>query len=374
MALDLSNAVHYHLGKFPPPLLNYARLIPKLLAATDALARYDQMLISMHNSEIFLAPLRGQEAVISSRMEGTISTLDEILQLQAEFGDDDAGAATEFRADVIETSLYRRALNTAQRQLEEGRPLSESLIKSIHRQLLSFGRGANKAPGEYKREQNYIGERGNRKVSFVPVAPEHLASGMEALFKLADDDKVPVLLRTALAHAEFESLHPFEDGNGRVGRMLITLMLWRDKAISAPHFYVSRFFEDHKDEYLQRLRQVSSEDDWDGWCEFFLEGVAQQAVQNLEVAQSIRGFYEEMKPRFIALLSSKFAVAALDYLFTYPLFSNSRFTRAANIPSQTAARFTRVLLQEGLLQPVIEASGRRSAVYRFEPLMQLVRV
>jgi Fic family protein len=374
MALDVSKAVHYHLGKFPPPRIDYARLMPGLLAATAALARYDQMLRGMHNSEIFLAPLRGQEAVISSRMEGTISTLDEILQLQAEFDDDDEGAASEFRIDVIETALYRRALNTAQRQLEEGRPLSESLVNSIHRHLLSFGRGASKSPGEYKREQNYIGESGNRKVSFVPIAPEHLASGMEALFKLADDQATPVLLRTALAHAEFESLHPFEDGNGRVGRMLITLMLWRGDAISAPHFYISRYFEDHKDEYLDRLREVSAHDDWDGWCEFFMAAVAQQAVRNLEVAQDIRDFYEDMKLRFINVLSSKYAVAALDYLFTYPVFSNSRFTSKAGIPSQTAARFTRVLLQEGLLQTVSEAAGRRPAVYRFEPLMERVRV
>lgn len=374
MILDTSNAIHYHLGKFPPLQLDYARLMPGLLAATAALARYDQMLRSMHNSEIFLAPLRGQEAVISSRMEGTISTLDEILQLQAEFDDDDEGAASEYRVDVIETALYRRALNTAQRQLEEGHPLSESLVKSIHRQLLSFGRGAKKAPGEYKREQNYIGERSNRKVSFVPIAPEHLASGMEALFKLTGDEAMPVLLRTALAHAEFESLHPFEDGNGRVGRMLISLMLWRGDAISAPHFYISRYFEDHKDEYLDRLRRVSELNDWDGWCEFFMSAVAQQAVGNLEVAQNISDFYEDMKSRLIDLLSSKYAVAALDYLFTYPVFSNSRFTSKAGIPSQTAARFTRVLLQEGLLQTVTEAAGRRSAVYRFEPLMERVRV
>lgn len=374
MAIDLSQAVTYHLGKFPPSGLDYARLMPGLLDATAALARYDQMLRGMHNSEIFLAPLRGQEAVISSRMEGTISTLDEILQLQAEFDDDDAGAASQYRADVIETALYRRALNTAQARLEQGQPLSESLLKSLHRQLLSFGRGANKSPGAYKHEQNYVGERGSRKVSFVPIAPEHLASGMEALFKLADDTAMPVLLRTALAHAEFEALHPFEDGNGRVGRMLITLMLWRDGVIGAPHFYISRYFEDHKDEYLDRLRAVSAQDDWNGWCEFFLAAVAQQATRNLEMAQSIRDFYEEMKPRFSELLASKHAVAALDYLFTYPVFGNSRFTRSAGIPAQTAARFTRVLLQAGLLQPVIEASGRRSAIYRFEPLMQKVRV
>lgn len=374
MSLDTSEAVHYHLGKFPPPPLDYGPLLPGLLAATDALARYDQMLSGMHNSEIFLAPLRGQEAVISSRMEGTISTLDEILQMQAEFDEDDEGAAAEYRIDVIETALYRRALNTAQRQIEEGHPLSQSLVKSIHRQLLSFGRGAKKSPGEYKHEQNYVGVRGSRKVSFVPISPEQLPGGMDALFTLAADQAMPVLLRTALAHAEFESLHPFEDGNGRVGRMLITLMLWRGGAIRAPHFYISSYFEDHKDEYIERLRSVSAADDWNGWCRFFLDAVAQQAVRNLEVAQSIRELYDDMKVRFTALLSSKYAVAALDHLFTYPVFGNSRFTTRSGIPPQTAARFTRVLLQEGLLQTVIEAAGRRSAVYRFEPLMERVRV
>lgn len=373
MTLDTRNAVHYHQGQFPPTL-DPGRLVPGLLAATDALARYDQMLRGMHNSEVFLAPLRGQEAVVSSRMEGTISTMDEILQLEAEFGEDDAGAATEYRSDVIETLLYRRALNTAQRQLEEGRPLSESLVRSIHQQLLSFGRGATRSPGRYKREQNYIGERGNRMVSFVPAAPEHLAGGMEALFRLIDEERMPILLRAALAHAEFEALHPFEDGNGRVGRMLITLMLWRGGAIAAPHFYISRYFEDHKDEYIGRLRDVSAKGDWEGWCAFFLDAVRQQAAWNLRVTLEIRDCYEAMKLRFAELLASKYSVATLDYLFANPVFSNSRFTRSAGIPTATASRFTRILLKERLLETVREAAGRRSAIYRFEPLMEKVRV
>jgi Fic family protein len=374
MSLDLSKAVHYHAGQFPPARLDYGPMLPAMLAATDALARYDQMLQGMHNSKIFLAPLREQEAVVSSRMEGTISTMDEILQLEAEFGDDEEGAAREFRSDVFETLLYRRALTTAQRQLEEGRPFSESLIKSMHQQLLSFGRGAAKSPGQYKQEQNYIGEKGSRVVNFVPVAPEQLASGLEALFRLAEDENMGILLRTALAHAEFEALHPFKDGNGRVGRMLVTLMLWRGGAISAPHFYISRYFEDHKDEYIGRLRDVSAAGDWQGWCTFFFTAVAEQAIRNLQIAQEIRDCYEEMKLRFAELLASKHAVAALDYLFTRPVFSNSRFTREAGIPVPTAGRFTRELLAEGLLQTVRKASGRRSAIYRFEPLMEKVRV
>ncbi|TGG92910.1 Fic family protein [Natronospirillum operosum] len=375
MTLDLSKAVHYHTGQFPPAGLNYEAILQPMLEATDALARYDQMLQAMHNSEIFLAPLRGQEAVVSSRMEGTISTMDEILQLEAEFGDDDDdGAVREFRSDVLETALYRRAMTTAQRQLEQGHPLSEALIRGMHQQLLSFGRGARKSPGRYKQEQNYVGEKGSRAVSFVPVSPEQLPGGMEALFSLIEDKAMPILMRTALAHAEFEALHPFEDGNGRVGRMLITLMLWRGGAISAPHFYISRYFEDHKDDYIGGLRNVSSTGDWLNWCGFFFTAVAEQARENLEVAQDIRDCYEDMKSRFADLLASKYSVAALDYLFTRPIFSNSRFTRDAGIPAQTAGRFTRALLAEGMLETVREASGRRSAIYRFEPLMEKVRV
>lgn len=373
MPLDLSQAVHYHSGQFPPQGLDYQRLMPSLLSATAALARYDQMLRGLHNSELFLAPLRGQEAVVSSRMEGTISTLDEILQVEAEFGEDDAGAAQEFRSDAIETVLYRRALNTAQAQLEQGQGLSESLLKSLHHQLLSFGRGAKKAPGLYKRQQNYIGQAAHRAISFVPIAPEHLVGGMQALFALMNDEAVPVLLRTALAHAEFEALHPFEDGNGRLGRMLITLMLWQGGAIAAPHFYVSRYLEDHKGEYLDRLQAVSAQNDWGGWCQFFFGAVEQQAVANLAAAQDIQALYAEMKERFASVLASQYAIAALDYLFTNPVFANSRFTREAGIPPQTAARFSRVLLQEGLLQVAREASGQRSAIYRFEPLMEKVR-
>ncbi len=373
MQLDTSKAVSYHDGLFPPAGLDYARLMVPLLAATDALARYDQMLKGMHNSEVFLAPLRSQEAVISSRMEGTISTMDEILLLEAEYGDE-VNAGTEARADGLETYLYQRSLRTAQNAMAEGRPLSASLVKSIHQQLLSWGRGAQKSPGAYKTEQNYIGERGSREVSFLPIAPEKLESGMEALFAMIGNKQVPILLRAALAHVEFEALHPFKNGNGRVGRMLITLMLWSEGAISAPHFYISRYFEDHKDEYIAMMREVSAKGAWDEWCAFFLTAVEKQAIHNLDVADKVRQLYEKMKGRFSELLASKWSVAALDFVFTSPVFFNNRFTSSAGISPQTAARFARVLLQEGLLQTVQEASGRRSAIYRFEPLMQLVRV
>ncbi len=374
MQIDTSEAVAYHQGQFPPAGIDFERILPSLLEATDALARYDQALQGMHNSGIFIAPLRNQEAVLSSRMEGTFSTMDEIMQLDAEFGEHGGAGLGERRTDTVETLLYQVALRTAQQEMAEGRPLTLSLIRSMHQQLLRFGRGAGKSPGSFKTEQNYIGEAGNPKVSFVPIAPELLDSAMESLFALISDKSRPILLRTALAHVEFEALHPFKDGNGRVGRMLITLMLWAEGAISAPHFYISRFFADHKAEYVVKMRAVSAENAWDDWCIFFFTAVKAQAIHNLEITQRIRELYEKMKIRFAEVLSSKWSVQALDFIFTQPVFLNNRFTSRAGIPAATAARFTRALLDAGLLQTVREPAGRQSAIYRFEPLMALVRV
>ncbi|MFA7329847.1 MAG: Fic/DOC family N-terminal domain-containing protein [Candidatus Delongbacteria bacterium] len=372
MQLNTDDAVHYHTGQFPPVKLDLPVILPSLLQATDALARYDQMLKGMHNSEIFLAPLRNQEAVISSRMEGTISTMDEILQLDAEL--DPESTSGETRSEALETILYQRTLRAAQQQMAEGYPLSASLIRSMHQQLLSIGRGAGKSPGKFKTQQNYIGERGSGRVEFVPIAPEVLLVGLDQMLHVMQDKQRPILLRAALCHLEFEALHPFEDGNGRVGRMLITLMLWADGSIAAPHFYISRYLEDHKDVYLHQMREVSRSGQWEDWCCFFLEAVRQQALHNLESAESIRSLYEEMKLRFQQVLASKFAQQALDFVFTWPVFRNSRFTQHAGIPSATASRFSRVLLKEGLLETVQESAGQKAALLRFEPLMRRIRV
>lgn len=372
MSVDLSQAVHYHDGEFPPRAFDYSQVLSALLGATDALARYDQMIQGLHNSEIFLAPLRGQESLASSRMEGTFSTLEEIYELEAE-GGDPLESLEDYRSEAVETYLYSRALRAGQQSLEEGRPLSVSLIKNLHQLLLAFGRGTQKSPGAFKSEQNYIGTRGSSLVSFVPIAPEKLDSGMDALVSFMDDEQWPPLLRTALAHVEFEALHPFKDGNGRVGRMLITLLLWHHGVISQPHFYISRFFEEHKDAYIEKMRAVSEHGKWEEWCIFFLTAVKEQAFQNLQVAQDTRELYERMKERFAELLASRWSTQALDYMFTRPVFRNSHFTRTAGIPPQTAARFSRKLLEMGLLVTQREASGRSSAVYRFEPLLELVR-
>jgi Fic family protein len=353
--------------------LEYGKFINELLKATDAVARYDQMLKNLHNSEILLAPLRNQEAVISSRMEGTVSTMDEILKFEAD-ENEESSQLQNTRSDVFETILYQRALRNAQKSMQQGYTLSTTLIRAIHQQLLFFGRGATKSPGEFKREQNYLADKLKRNILFIPISPEKLTDGLELLFEYINKSDHPVLIKTALMHLEFEALHPFQDGNGRIGRMLITLLLWSSGVISAPHFYISGYLEEHKDLYIDTMRNVSENGDWDGWCRFFLNAVENQAMKNLEIAESIKALYGEMKSVFSDLLSSKWSLSALDYIFTNPVFRNNKFTSNSGIPAPTAARFTRILLENEIIVTKEEASGRRPALYSFEPLMRLVRV
>ena len=371
--MKFEKAVKYHYDKFPPKELDYDKFINPLLKATDALARYDQMLKNMHNSEILLAPLRNQEAVISSRMEGTISTMDEILKFEADSENDSEGAKN-VRSEIFETILYQRALTNAHRAMEEGYPLSQHLINTIHQQLLSFGRGATKSPGKYKTEQNFLADKIKQEVLFIPISPEKLNDGLELLFSYIKDSTDPILVKTAVMHLEFEALHPYQDGNGRIGRMLITLLLWSSGTISAPHFYISGYLEENKDEYIDTMRYVSEHNDWERWCIFFFKAVENQAMMNLQIAENIKNLYEEMKQIFSDVLSSKWSFSALDYIFTNPIFRNNKFTSKSGIPAPTAARFTRVLLDKELIRTLEEPSGRRPALYAFEPLLKLVRV
>lgn len=286
----------------------------------------------------------------------------------------DTEEAKNVRSEIFETILYQRALINAQKAMNDGYALSQHLVKTIHQQLLSFGRGAQKSPGQFKVEQNYLADKIKQEVLFVPISPEKLNDGLEKLFDYISNSDDPILIKTALMHLEFEALHPFQDGNGRIGRMLITLLLWSTKTISEPHFYISGYMEENKDKYIGTMRNVSENNDWEKWCVFFLNAVEKQAIRNLEIAENIKTLYEEMKHIFSDTLSSKWSVNALDYIFTNPIFRNNRFTSKSGIPGPTAARFTRMLLEKELIRTLEEASGRRPALYAFEPLLKLVRV
>lgn len=371
-SLNFSEAVYYPENIFPPQEIDLPQILPALLGATNAIARYDQMLKNMHNSEILLAPLRNQEAVISSRMEGTISTMDEILQYEADYPEGEY--SSEVRSDIVETVLYQRTLKNAQKAMEDGYPLSKSLLKTMHQQLLSFGRGANKSPGEFKKEQNYIADTLTRKILFVPISPEKLESGLDRLFNYINQNPDPILLKTAVTHLEFEALHPFQDGNGRIGRMLITLMLWKAHTLSAPHFYISGYLEENKNRYIDLMRNVSQTGNWNEWAIFFLNAIEYQSEKNLHIAENIRILYEQMKMEFREILSSKHSLAVLDFVFTYPVFRNSKLSEETGISPASASRFTKALQEKGILTLTEEAAGRKSARYSFEHLMNLVRV
>ncbi len=370
---DLNGAVSYHYGAFPPQNLSFERLMEPVGAAWASLASYDAKLQAMHNSEILLAPLRQQEAVVSSRMEGTISTLEEILMVEADAASDEAAAFHNARSETVETLLYARAMYRMQKQMESGQKLSEFLIRSAHQMLLSYGRGAALSPGGYKTEQNIIGDRRRKSVSFIPISPESLPAGMQGLMSFIHDSPENKLLKTAIAHVEFEALHPFKDGNGRIGRMLITLMLWEYGYIQKPHFYVSAYFENLRDDYIEMMRRVSSHGDWTEWCIFFLTGIEEQAARNIESADRISRLYEDMKARFRAELNSQWYVDALDFMFANPSFRNNQFTSHPTIPPHVAMTMTRKLREKGLIVQIDAPSGRRPAMYSFKPLIDVVK-
>ena len=193
------------------------------------------------------------------------------------------------------------------------------------------------------------------------------------LVQFIDEDQRLHLFKVGIAHVEFEALHPFNDGNGRIGRLLITLLLWKFGLIHKPHFYVSAYFEDNKADYIELMRNVSRSDDWTGWLEFFLTGIAKQAEHNLKTAKEIMTLYEDMKESFREISGSKWHLAAQDCIFESPIFKNSQLTRRSGMPKHVATRITRLLLDSGLLREIRPASGRRGALFMFEPLMEIVR-
>lgn len=229
------------------------------------------------------------------------------------------------------------------------------------------------SPGHFKTEQNYLVDRSRRKVLFVPINLERLSDSLDTLFSFMNNDEWEILIRTALVHLEFEAIHPFKDGNGRIGRMLIPLMLWKFGAISQPHFYMSGHLEERRDEYIDKMREVSNSDSWVEWIIFFLNALENQAQFNLQKAEQIRFLYEEMKSHLRDKLTSQWSTTALDFMFTRPVFRNNIFTGKSGIPAPTAHRISKILLDSGLLKTVVPASGRRPALYAFEPLLAIVR-
>lgn len=348
--------------------LEWRTILPLVGQANACLARYDGMLQTLPNPSILLSPITVNEAVLSSKIEGTQATLDEVLEA-------DAGLITSEsrRGDIEEITNYRHAVRIAELALAE-RPLSQSLIKAIHQQLLQGVRGRNKTPGAFREDQNWIGRFGDpiEKARFVPPNPIVLRTGLDDWEKyIAKEDEDPIL-QIAVAHAQFEILHPFKDGNGRIGRMLIPLILYQRKALSRPMFYMSEYLEEHRTEYYDRLLYVTERGDWHGWITFFLRAVIIQAEANLLKVRAIRDLYEETKRHVVEITHSQFAMGAVDSLFSQPIISASAFAQKSGFTNRvTANNMLRQLEGAQVIRRIREGSGRTPAIYALPQLINI---
>jgi Fic family protein len=361
--------VLYHDGRFPPSKLGWSRLLPLIGPANAAIARYDGVLQGVPNPNVLLSPLTAQEAVLSSRIEGTQATLGEVLEFEAEGELFDE--STPKKADIREVLNYRAALNEAIRLLNE-LPLSQRLIRGAHKVLMQGVRGHNKSPGEYRRIPNWIGPKGCtiEQARFVPCGADRLPQAMDEWERYLHATAPDRLVQLAIVHAEFEAVHPFFDGNGRLGRLLVPLFLFSRGLLSRPNFYLSAYLEGHRDEYYDRLLDVSHKDDWTGWCEFFLRALIAQAMENQTKVQEILSLYRERKDWIVDITRSQHAVRALDWMFARPIFKTSD----ADIPRLTATRILREVRDQGLLKEIRPASGRRAAILAFPALLNIAEV
>ena len=363
-------AIAYHQDRFPPDALDWPKLLPLIGPANAAVARYDGVLHGIPNPNILLSPLTMQEAVLSSRIEGTQTTISEVLEFEAEGEPGDESTAR--KADIHEVLNYRAALAEASRLLEE-LPLSQRLIRLTHARLMQGVRGRNKDPGEYRRLPNWIGPEGCtiKQARFIPCSAETLSDAMSAWEAYIHAPAHDVLIQLAVLHAEFEAIHPFMDGNGRLGRLIIPLFLKSKGLLSAPNFYLSEYLETHRSAYYDHLLAISRDGDWTGWCAFFLRAIIKQAGTNQTRARDIHALYTARKDWMVNATRSQYGVRALDWFFSRPIFVASHFISRADIPKPTARRILRLVRDSGLLSELRAASGRRPAVLTFPELVNI---
>lgn len=371
----MSKTVYYQIGKFPPSSgeIDLVRLLPLVGESRAELARYDALISVVKNPKILFAPLATQEAVLSSRIEGTNVTLSEVLEIEA-------GAKKDIgqikRDDAAEVMNYRRALDFASESMRDGRPLSLHLLRETHALLLEGVRGQYNKPGEFRESQNWIGRPGSKieEASFVPIPQEHLRSGLENWVSYMDSTNEPdPLIQLALLHFEFEALHCFQDGNGRLGRMLIPLFLYSRDVLCSPSFYMSGYLETRRDEYIERLGAISREGAWTEWCIFFLEGIIEQAHENQRKLKGIIDLNEKMNSEIPVATNSKYSIQAINFIFSHPIFSARDFMHNAGIPTGAAKLLLRKLRDgdNGILKTLHPGVGRSPAIYGFVELFNI---
>jgi len=278
-----------------PPLQIDAVQYNIMEKAHVALGRLDGLAALLPDKSLILYHSIRKEAILSSQIEGTQSSLSDLLLHES---DEAPGVPLE---DVQEVSNYIAAINHGMTRLRSGFPISLRLIREIHEILLSKGRGRNKMPGEFRRSQNWIGGTRPGNARFVPPPPEKVMSCMGDLEKFLHLDDIPILTKAALAHVQFETIHPFLDGNGRVGRLLITLILCAENMLSEPLLYTSLYFKTHRQMYYDHLEKVRTNGDWEGWLRFFYEGILEAAEHTANASRSILSLVEKDRQRIESL-------------------------------------------------------------------------
>lgn len=355
--------------------IDWERHVTLIGKANAALARYDGILLGMVNPQVLLSPLTTREAVLSSRIEGTQASLEEVLQYEADVGDPEKNQvqpdSPQVR-DIHEIINYRKAMGTAVEKMA-GRPFGINTIRELHRILLTGVRGRYKDPGEIRRIQNYIASPGTPigQATFIPPSPEII---MDALSNwedyLYETEKDP-LVQLAILKAQFELIHPFRDGNGRIGRMLVPIILYHKKILSQPMFYISAYLERNRDVYYERLLAISRDEDWNGWISFFLEALVLQSEENSKKARAILELYNGMKTRVAKITRSQYSIQTIDVLFSSPVINSSDFSIKSGIPDRTAQRIIQRLEQDGILRMIKEGRGSRSPTYLFLDLLNI---
>jgi Fic family protein len=267
---------------------------------------------------------------------------------------------------------YRTAMSDAVGWIGKS-GITLEVICRIHRQLLEGVRGHGMTPGKIRSTQNFIGHHGQpmEKAIYIPPTPADLHPALEAFEAYLGVAQRDIIVQTAMAHAQFELLHPFLDGNGRVGRILIPLLLHEKGLISSPTFYISEYFEENRRAYYDRLGALSEKNDWQGWVEFFLTAVVEQAERNTRRAADILKLYNSMKDEINAVTRSQYAIETLDALFESPFLTKADFVKRTGVALRSAERLLPELEAAGILRVFEQGAGRRPTVYSFHRLIAI---
>ncbi len=336
-----------------PPIRLEGRVAARLVAAEQALARLDLAAQMVPSMDWFLYAFVRKEAILSSQIEGIQATLVDLLEFES-------GEERTATPDITEVCNYVEALKFARAQMvsPKGLPLSMRLLNETHRLLMRGVRGAGKAPGEVRRTQNWIGGSRPGNAAFVPPPPNQLPKALAALEKyIHGSDKLPPLIRAGLLHVQFETIHPYLDGNGRIGRLLISLLLEHWKLLSQPLLYLSLFFKRHHTEYYRRLSIVRAEGDWEGWLDFFLDGVATVGEEAVTSARELFATVAADRDRILNEAAASVAALRLfELLPGRPIVTVAAVMRLLTTTKPTAGRAIDALEAAGVL---VETTGRR---------------